>query len=170
MSANELERLRKRVSPPAPVTTAPAEEVGFDGRDLSGLQPRDVLRVQRSAGNQAVARMVTQTQQRLIQRVPIDGVDVDKTGMASWEWDGKKYHLNLLPDDFHITEEGRDPKKKKSPVTKTHYFFTTHLGADLKWTMKDAIGHGGVSGSKKKFSQLPESLQKWVAKNWDALT
>src|SRR3954447_10125322 len=177
MSSHELERLRNRVSAPEPepARTTPAEAVGVDGRDSSGLRPGDVLRIQRGAGNQAVARMLAKTNQRLIQREDIDGIDVDKTGMPSWEYADKKYHLNLLPGAFHITEEGRDEaktvKKGRKGPTKTHYFFTTHLNAKtLKWEMKDATGSGGAPGSKSHFSLLPGALKKWVQDNWEDLT
>jgi hypothetical protein len=50
---------------------------------------------------------------------------------AELEMGGKKYHLNLLPRAFHITEEGRDTKKTgkggRSGPTKTHYFFEAVL-------------------------------------------
>lgn len=174
MYANELERLREEASAqrPAPVSIAPADEVGFDGRDLSGLRSRDVLRLQRSAGNQTVARMLAQTHRRLIQRDDVGGVDVNKGGgMPSWEWGGKTYHLNTRTDPPHITEEGRDEskagKKGRIGATKTHYFFRPVLNGT--WQMKDAIGSGGYPGSKKKFSALPPGLQSWFETNYAAL-
>src|SRR3954452_19650427 len=164
MYSNERERQPEEVPTPepAPVDTAPVDA------HLSGLRAREVLGLQRSAGNQAVVRMLAE---RLIQRDDIDGVDVNKTGMASWEYGDKSYHLNLLPGAYHITEEGRDESKKgkkgKKGPTKTHYFFEPVLGGDLAWTMKDAIGSGGYPGSKKKFSALPAKLQSWFARNYD---
>jgi hypothetical protein len=123
------------------------------------LTPSDVMQLQRTIGNQVVAKILTHhTEVPVIRRDMIGGIDVDKEGrMASWVQDDVWYHLNTTTDPYHVTQEGVSKGKKKN-VTKTHYFFTRE-GDD---TCKDAIGKGGVAGSKKKFSQLPKPVQTFV--------
>src|SRR6202012_2814077 len=77
---------------------------------------RDVLRLQRFAGNQAVARVLTQARSHQIQRIPIAGVNVTKSGaLPRGTHGGKNWHFNLsIPGAFHITNE----------MTREHYYFT----------------------------------------------
>lgn len=159
MSSFELERLDED---PERVPARPAEQAQVD------LRTREVLHVQRGAGNQAVARMLAR--QRLLQRDDVDGVDVNRASdMPSWDYDGKTYHLNNRTDPPHITEEGRDTSRKakggKEDTTKNHYFFTAELTAK-GWTIKNAVS--GQRG-KKKFSELPAGLQAWFTKNYDKI-
>jgi hypothetical protein len=190
MHVNEFDREHEDV---------PRREPEAPAIGVMDLRASTLLQLQQGAGNQAVARMLARTQQRLIQREEsddesesetdpkqkkpakiayCDGVKVDRGGgMPTWEMDGKRYHLNLLPDDFHITEEGRDEgktaRKGGSGLTKTHYFFEAVLTSERGkpvWTMKNAVGSGGVPGSKKKFSQLPRRVQNWFAKWYETVS
>ena len=85
--------------------------------------------------------------------------------MATWEQGGRTYHLNVTTDPYHVTEEGWSPGKKSKAVTKTHYFFRRNERDECV----DAIGKGGVPGSKKKFSDLPDAVQRFVETNFSAL-
>src|SRR3954471_14703629 len=188
MHVNELDRQHEDV---------PRREPEVPAVGVRDLRASTLLQLQQGAGNQAVARLLARTQERLIQRddsdsesetesedeqpariVQCGAVTVDRGGgMPTWEMGGKKYHLNLLPGDFHITEEGRDTGKKAkkggSGLTKTHYFFEpilTSVKGKHVWEMKNAIGSGGVPGSKKKFSELPGSVQTWFTKWYETVS
>lgn len=157
------ERTRKRLTskPKASLTAARA---AISAGDL--LRPADVPRLQRAIGNRAVGGVLARVNQIAIQREMIGGIDVDKEGrMATWEQDGRTYHLNVTTDPYHVTEEGWSPGKKSKAVTKTHYFFRRNDRDECV----DAIGRGGVPGSKKKFSDLPRAVQQFVETNFSAL-
>ena len=163
MSSGERELLRKQVPTPAPVT-------GPGARVSGGPHAPDVLGLQRRAGNQAVARMLTQVHQRQIQRVPIAGVDVTSSGgYPSWTWDGKAYHFNMrYPDSLHITED----------VARNHYYVSiehTYVKGQAVTEFTDLVGvghhkKGGIKGEKKgtrkRYSQLPGDLRDWFETNY----
>ncbi|MCL5048470.1 MAG: hypothetical protein M1374_06790 [Firmicutes bacterium] len=129
------------------------------------MQPVDVPSLQRTIGNARCGELIAQRQKEMVlQRVTIDNIEVDTSGrMATWQQNGTTYHLNVTTDPYHVTEEGH-AKGKKNNITKTHYFFTRENDK-----CKNAVGTGGVSGSKKKFSDLPQVVQNFVEKNFMAL-
>jgi len=147
-----------------------ARPILVGGAGLHVVSPGDVLHLQRTIGNQAVAKLVTQASPMVVvQRHKIGGIEVDKGGgMPSWEHGGVKYHLNMTTDPPHVTQEGRS-KGKKANITKTHFFFTAELNGQGQWEFKNAIGSGGVAGSKKKFFQLPSEVSSFVQTNYEAL-
>lgn len=123
----------------------------------SSMMPSHLLHLQRLIGNAAVNQLFMNQQVPVIQRVIIGNIDVDTNGnMATWEQEGIRYHLNVKTDPYHVTQEGISTGKKKN-ITKTHYFFRRK-----NEVCEDAVGHGGVTGSKKKFSELPKSVQQFV--------
>ena len=107
------------------------------------------------------------TQLKVIQKVLIDGIEVNKsTGMPSWTQDGIDYHINLSTDTRHITKsEARRPK--------IHYFFQGS-GTDItdKQPTKEergkkvkVKGHSKIKTSTV-FSKLPFSVQTFIKSNW----
>ncbi len=178
MSSGARERLREKAPTRKPArVTAPEEQLSSDGGDSGALHARDVLGLQRRAGNQAVARMLTQVHQRQIQRVPISGVNVESEGgFPSWTWGGTAYHLNMRnPGSFHITEE----------MARTHYYFTAEqvhkrglwvteisdlggVGHLVKGMGKKKGGKGEHKETRKRFSDLqPAALRQWFEANYD---
>jgi hypothetical protein len=63
-----------------------------------------------------------------------------------------------------VTQEGRATGKKSEP-TKTHFFFQAELTAS-GYKLKNAVS--GQRG-KKKFSELPDAVQRFVEANYSAL-
>lgn len=88
----------------------------------------------------------------------VDGVIVDiSPGYASWEMNGK-WHINWKLGEgnvYHVTDEDKNPK--------IHYFFTLDAG-----DISDAVAPKrmkGKKGTSKKFSALPQDVQKFIVKN-----
>jgi len=98
----------------------------------------------------------------VIQRVQIARIDVTLSGkMPQWDQDGLTYHLNLTTDPPHITCENW-PKDRGSGTTKMQFFFKRKDNGDIV---------NAVSGQrgKKKFSDLPSTVQNFVSNNYDAI-
>jgi hypothetical protein len=158
---------------PAPVTV-PEAQLGGDGRDSGGLRARDVLGLQRRAGNRAVARVLTQVHKRQIQRVPIAGINVESSGgYPAWTWGGASYHFNMRhPDSLHITED----------EARNHYYFTAeraYRGGTWVMEITDLVGTGHMKkemkgkqehkSTRKRYSELPLAMRQWFEANYDQI-
>lgn len=137
MSHGERELTREDVPKLRPEPPAPQPR-GAGAHAWAGLRARDVLGLQRGAGNQAVARAVTQLRRRQIQRftdedmqkvtvsskLPADQVQVmlevgEATGLSAQVMEAATSPLNLNPDGLYtmLGSFRAIVKDKKTPTT-----------------------------------------------------
>ncbi|PYG02170.1 hypothetical protein SAMN05216184_101640 [Georgenia satyanarayanai] len=114
---------------------------------------RGVLDLQRAAGNRAATVVV--------QRVLIAGVNVwVDGGYVHWSMNGNRYHFNFSTATPHVTLDGE----------RIHYFFTRD-GLEFKDARPEKSEQGGAhkKHTKKKFSELPDTVRDYVVTNFDAM-
>lgn len=128
-----------------------------------------LLQLQRSIGNQAVGKILSQAAARnVIQRKLVAGIEVDqRTNMPTWTQDGITYHINLTTDTYHVTQEG---------IPKIQFFFAG-TGTDIQdkrptkaeqGRSKKKVG-GNTVNTKRVFSELPAAVQTFIRTNWSEI-
>jgi hypothetical protein len=151
--------LEEEVQARKPALEPDVRLTGAAARARGGPDVRDVLGLQRGAGNQAVARMLSQTRQRQLQRVLCGTIDVlSEGGLPTWEWGGEKFHFNMKNTGaFHITNE----------YTREHYYFKVddfsgHIeGMTPVKQQKKELKKRERKETRKRFEELDPAHQMW---------